>query len=117
MDESLRGIAQPRDSMFLRNVGHMASRGREAQVRVSYQSEPIVGFFAGLDEGYVQVCVTSDQTLEMVDRSAIVSVKETGRTLSDLHHKLDAMALETLRKKIDHFQRKMSFTLGRKQQR
>lgn len=110
-------IAQPRHTMFERNIGHMGSRGREVALRLTYQSEPVIGFFAGIDEGYVQLCLTIDQTLETFSREHVVSVKETGRTINDLQREgVDEQSVERLRKKIEHFQKKMSYTFQRKSQ-
>lgn len=104
-------LAQPKASMFERNVGHMASRGREAKVVLRGMPEAITGFFAGLDEEYVQVCNTVDQTLVNIDRDEIILVAETGSTLASLEREsnFDSVSIRRIREKIEHFQRRSSY--------
>jgi len=113
MTESDEKLAQPEASMFERNVGHMASRGREAKVVVRGLPDPVIGFFAGLDDQYVQMCITKTQGLAEINRSDVIMVEETGHTLSDYDRiatgsstDIDEEFVRRIRKRIEHFQKK-----------
>lgn len=90
--------------MFERNVAHLARGGREVSVVVDGQ-EPVVGFFSGMDEAFIQLCRTETQLQTLIDRTAIVAVDETGRTIAT-YEKDGALgddALSRLRSRIRHF--------------
>jgi hypothetical protein len=89
-------LAQPEYDMFERNIAHLASRGREVQVRVGGSplhesdaadgpgadtSRAYVGFLAGLDEGYLQLCRTDNQCFVLIDREAVTEIEATGRSI------------------------------------
>lgn len=76
-------LAQVGDVMFERNLSHLASKGRELIVQTSGGDE-FIGFAAGLDDEYLQVCLTDDQTLVLLNRSYLSSIMETGRSLEDM---------------------------------
>ena len=67
--------------MFERNVAHLASRWKE--VRVTSSTSAKVGFLAGLDEKYIQLCVTSNGKMDLILRDKIITLEETGRSLED----------------------------------
>ena len=84
--------------MFERNVAYLASRGREVRIRTHRLSTPpfrdvvrgegadgedreYVGFIAGLDEFWLQLCLTETQYMVQIDRLAIATMEDTGRTL------------------------------------
>lgn len=108
-------LAQPKDSMFERNIGHMASRNREAYITTSAFPMALRGFLAGLDEEWLQICLTEDQTLAEIRRDTIVMVMESGRTLSDLEREstLSEQDARKIREKTEHFQRKSSHVFRR----
>lgn len=98
-------LAQPAEEMFERNVAHLARGGREVAVVVDGQPEPIVGFFSGMDAAFIQVCRTETQLQTLIDRTAIVAVDETGRTIAT-YERGEALAedeLGRLRNRIRHF--------------
>lgn len=104
------GLAQPYEQMFERNVGHMAKRGREVEVWVEGQPAPRIGFLAGLDEEYLQLCITKTQTLSNIRRDVIASVDETGLTLGGLLRDSRGTVFEQssmmIEAKVGHFQKK-----------
>jgi hypothetical protein len=109
-------LEQPEDSMFSRNAGHIARRGREVSVAVVGFDEPKVGFLAGLDEEYVQICLTTDQTLANVHRQYIVSMDETGNTIgSFIKAGMDPDITKRIQEKTVNFQKRASYLYGRKQ--
>lgn len=77
-------LAQPSEVMFERNVGHIAKRAGEVEVYVEGIAEPKIGFLAGMDEQYLQVCLSKNGTLSNIRRDMIVSVDETGRSIQDI---------------------------------
>lgn len=79
--ESTERLAQPDGLMFERNVGHIAKRGREVEVWIEGIPDPRTGFLAGLDDEYVQLCLTKTQALSNIRRDHVISIDETGRTL------------------------------------
>lgn len=104
------GLAQPFEQMFERNVGHIAKRGREVEVWVEGIPEPRVGFLAGLDEEYLQVCLTRTQSLSNIRRDMIASVDETGRSLGafirDSKGTDEEEVASRIRERVGHFQKK-----------
>src|SRR5438874_2251574 len=87
-------IAQRDYQMFERNIVHLARRAREVRVGVGRGSvenladgtsgaawRSYVGFLAGLDEGYIQICRTDNQCLVLIDRDEITEVEATGNTI------------------------------------
>lgn len=97
-------LAQPAEEMFERNVAHLARGGREVAIRVDGQAEPIVGFFSGMDEAFIQLCRTETQLQTLIDRTAIVAVDETGRTIATYERGgISDDALGRLRGRIRHF--------------
>lgn len=110
------GLAQPYEQMFERNVGHIAKRGREVSVWIEGQPEPRIGFLAGLDEEYLQVCITKTQTLSNIRRDMIASVDETGVTLGSLIRDSRGTDFEEsaykVEEKVGHFQKKALAVLG-----
>ena len=74
-------LAQPDAAMFDRNLGHLARRGKEVEVWIAGVPTSRTGFIAGLDETYVQLCLTSNQTLSQLKRDDIVTVDETGNSI------------------------------------
>ena len=120
MDEDVESLAQEGDSMFVRNVGHASSRGREVIIHLDGMP-PVVGFFAGLDDEFVQVCLSSNQALVEIKRVYIIMVEETGKTLNN-HAKLTSGPesiltedeVRRIREKTDHFRRKSAYLFRRK---
>lgn len=110
-------MAQPYEEMFERNVGHVASRGKEVEVWVEGLPSPKVGFLAGLDDEFLQVCITDTQTLSNVRRDSVVSMDETGRTIGTLITGAKGTSKEEsvlhLRDKVKHFQSKATHLYGR----
>lgn len=76
-------LAQIGDVMFERNLSHLASKGRELILSTA-GGEEFVGFVAGLDDEYIQVCLTDDQSLALVNRSYLSTISESGRSLEDM---------------------------------
>ncbi len=89
-------LAQPEYDMFERNIAHLASRGREVRVRVgggpsngneaadgpgADSSREYLGFLAGLDEGFLQLCRTDNQCFVLIDRDAVTEIEATGKSL------------------------------------
>lgn len=107
-------LPQPGDSMFIRNVGHMAARGREARLWIINHPNPVIGFFAGLDDKYIQVCKTNDSSLTNIEKTFIVMIEETGNTLWE-YEKIGTLSLDgkpvdvrLLREKTYYFRKKAS---------
>lgn len=109
-------VAQPRSTMFERNIGHAASRGREIRI-IQKVGETVTGFIGGLDEEYLQVCNTHDQTLETINRENIASWKETGNTLNTFERDsvMSPEDLKKIRDRVDHFMKKMAYAFQKKQ--
>lgn len=100
-------LAQPGEQMFERNVAHQARLGKEVRV-VTDKVDPVVGYWAGMDDGFVQLCKSSDQTLILIDRSVIHTVEETGRFLRDMEEAADVnvrMKAKRIRERTQHFAR------------
>lgn len=103
-----RPLAQPNSEMFERNIGHLASNEKEVLVRVYYEDESYVGFIAGLDDEYLQLCLSeANQSLVLIDRMSITSLKETGNTLYDyeMDPNFDEEVVERIRERCKHFVR------------
>ncbi|MDP9342522.1 MAG: hypothetical protein M3Q23_10625 [Actinomycetota bacterium] len=112
-------IAQPEYDMFERNIAHLASRGREVRVRVrgdhphadegadrpgAHSSREYVGFLAGLDEGYIQICRTDNQCHVLIDRDAITEVEATGRSIWTYEQDgIDSRSLKRIKAGCGHF--------------
>lgn len=78
-------LSQPNDEMFLRNLAIMASRGQEVEVETAGDKEPLVGYLAGLDDEFLQICTSTDTVdLCLVSRIQITTISPTGITLGDL---------------------------------
>lgn len=121
--ESTESLAQPNNEMFIRNIGHIAKRGREVEVWMDGVAEPRVGFLAGLDDEYLQVCITATQSLANIRRDVIISIEETGKTLGYYLTHPDALitrssvtlsedGVKRIQQKIGHFQRKAAYLYG-----
>lgn len=114
-----KGIAQPKDTMFVRNVAHAASRGKEVTIKTKLGDE-VTGFVAGLDEEFIQICDTADQSLEIISRANgnISSFKETGKTLTSYTREgFEPEKLKRIRDRVEHYSKKMSFQLSNKKVR
>ena len=101
-------LAQPDADMFVRNIGHLARRGREVEIWLRGVPQSRVGFIAGLDEEYVQVCLTDNQTLSQLHRDDIVTLDETGNSLG-IYARDDILtpeAIDRIKERIEHFRRK-----------
>lgn len=100
------GLSQDRNEMFERNLGHIARGAREVKLWVDGVEEPRVGFLAGLDEQFIQVCLTDSQTLSTIDREFLTMLEETGNTLGTYarDNVLDSETVGRIRDKISHFQ-------------
>lgn len=83
-EEKKRRLAQSEDEMMERNLALIVARGKEVDVRTSVTDSPYTGFVAGLDEFYLQICLTKNSSQILVNRDHIVAIESTGRTLSDL---------------------------------
>src|SRR3954465_13618750 len=77
-------LAQPAYAMFERNIAHFAKKGREVEVWIEGIPDAKVGFIAGLDEEYLQLCLTDSANLSSVRRDMIISVDETGFSIGKL---------------------------------
>lgn len=112
MDERL---AQPYDEMFERNIAHVGRRGREVEIWVEGIPEPKVGFAAGLDEEYLQLCLTKNANLASIRRDLIASMDETGTSLGKLIRESrgneDEYRVNKIRDKIGSFQKRASYVL------
>jgi hypothetical protein len=107
MDDKL---AQPDADMFERNIGHLARRGKEVEIWLRGVPEPRIGFIAGLDDQYVQICLTNNQTLSQLHRNDIVTLEETGQSLGILARDdiLGEEELDRIKERVEHFRRKAS---------
>jgi hypothetical protein len=107
MGESSDQLAQSSDQMFVRNCGHAAKRSREVEVWIEGIPTPRIGFLAGLDEEFLQLCLTEGQTLSTVRRDLVVSMEETGRQLGKMARdgEIGEDAANRIRKQTEHFQR------------
>jgi hypothetical protein len=101
--------------MFERNIGHIAKLGKEVELWVEGLPSPKVGFLAGLDDEFIQLCLTDNQTLSNIRRDMVVSVDETGRTIGSLRNEsFDGSEIDRIRQKVKHFQNKASMLYGRR---
>jgi hypothetical protein len=109
-------LAQPEAAMFERNVGHIARRGKEVEIWIKGVPDSRIGFIAGLDEIYVQVCLTKNQTLSQLKREDIVTLDETGNSIGSYVKSgiLDDDSIHHIQEKIEHFRRKASALYPRK---
>lgn len=101
----MESLAQQGDVMFERNIAHIARAGREVQVWVEGIPEPRIGFVAGLDEQFLQVCLSqSPNALANLGLDYVISVEETGMTLG-LYAKAgeDPEALARIKDKVNPF--------------
>lgn len=112
MTETQDQLAQQSDDMFVRNCGHAAKRGREVEVWIEGIPTPRVGFLAGLDDEFVQICLTRTQTLSNVRRDSIITLDETGRTIGALAQAEPGEVVDRIRQKIGHFQKRAAFVYG-----
>lgn len=87
-EEGERKLAQLGDQMFERNLAILAAKGREICVSTTIDDE-YTGFASGLDDEYLQLCLTDDQSHVLVNRSYVVRLEETGRTLDDVEETVD----------------------------
>lgn len=78
-----RKLAQPADLMFERNFAILASKAKELRIQTS-NGDVYQGFASGLDDEYVQLCLSDNSALMLINRSYIVDVVETGLSLDDL---------------------------------
>lgn len=109
-------LAQQAESMIERNIGHLAMKGKEVQVFVEILPEPRVGFISGLDSEFIQICLTSDQTLANIRRDSVISLDETGNTIGT-YVKSEGLSEESLRRLQDRvrvFKRRAMFVYGAK---
>jgi hypothetical protein len=116
MESDVR-LAQPDDLMFERNVGHFAKRGREVEIWLEGIPEPKVGFLAGLDEQFLQLCLTKNAALSNIRIDLVVSMEDTGRTIGTLIKKSrgtpdEEAAASKIKEKINHFQNRASTIYG-----
>lgn len=100
------GLSQDSNEMFERNLGHIARGAREVSLWVDGLDEPRTGFLAGLDEQFIQLCLTDTQTLSTIDREFLTMIEETGNTLGTYARDniLDVPTVSRIREKISHFQ-------------
>lgn len=85
--------------MFERNLAILAGKGQEIEV-VTAADDRHIGFAAGLDNEYLQICASDGQRMHLINREFIVQVTGTGRFMSDL-----SVAAEGLvRANCSHFQ-------------
>lgn len=97
-------LAQPAEEMFERNVAHLARGGREVAIRVDGQGEPIVGFFSGMDQSFIQLCRTESQLQTLIDRTAIIAVDETGQTIASYERGgLSEDEVSRIKSRVRHF--------------
>ncbi len=78
-----RALAQEKDQMWERNLSIIASKNREVEVITTYEEE-LIGFIAGLDEQFVQVCLSKSAVQVLVNRNHLIQIQETGKDLSDI---------------------------------
>ncbi len=106
-----RLVAQPDEQMFERNIAHMASERRE--VVVTLDTEPVlehVGFIAGLDEQWLELCISRSTDKVLLQRDAIVSVSGTRRRLSTLPPGPES---DRIRRRVEIFSALCEDRLGR----
>ncbi len=115
--EEPQHLAQPSDTMLERNLGHLAKRGREIEVWIEGITDPKTGFIAGLDEEFLQMCLSKNASLSNVRRDMIVSLDETGLNIGNLIRDArgtpDEFRVERIREKINFFQKHAAFVLGK----
>lgn len=83
-----RKLAQLGDIMFERNLAILSAKGKEIRVSTTTRDD-YIGFASGLDDEYLQLCLTEDQTHVLVNRSYVVRLEETGQTLDDIEATVD----------------------------
>jgi hypothetical protein len=102
-------IAQPDESMFERNLGHLATRGKEVAIYVDVDFDlPIIGFLAGLDQEWIELA-SEDGRSWFLSRRKIVAIKTTGRVIDDIE---EAGAKRVVRDQCHHFMKRMSYAFG-----
>lgn len=75
-------LAQDDAVMFERNISIIASKTREI-VACTAAGVECVGFVAGLDDEWIQICRSEDGTSMSLLRRDVIEVSETGQTLHD----------------------------------
>lgn len=99
---SERKLAQPGDMMFERNLSILAAKGKEIEV-FDANGGVYRGFTSGLDDEYLQLCMTDDQAHVMLNRSYIVNLIETGLTLEELEFEDPSLA-RRIKERVRTFQ-------------
>lgn len=109
-------LSQPQDLMFERNVGHIAKRGREVEIWIEGIPQSKTGFLAGLDDDFIQMCISKSGTLSNVRRDMIVSMDETGVTIGtmirDSRGTIHEGHVLKIKEKVNHFQKKAEAIYG-----
>lgn len=99
--ESRDRLAQSRDQMFERNISIMGERKSEVTV-ISSLHDDYVGFIAGLDEKFMQICLSDSGRYALINRDAIISVEQTGVSLESIE---DERLRNYIERRIAHFAR------------
>lgn len=106
-------LVQPSELMFERNVGHLAMRGKEVEVFVEGLTEPRVGFICGLDEEFLQLVLTKNQTFSHLRRDMLISMDETGETIGTyVKSGVDRSVINIITDKTANFRIKASHLYG-----
>jgi hypothetical protein len=107
-----RRLAQASDAMFERNLSILAARGKELAIATT-TPETFIGYASGLDEEYLQMCLSEDQSLVLINREYIVRVSETGETLEGVGQ-TDAAKRERIRDRVCAFMNVAGHHSGRR---
>ncbi len=88
-----RTLAQSEDTMWERNLSIIASKNREVCVVTTFEDE-LIGYIAGLDKQFVQICLSDSATQVLINRVHLILVRETGKELWNISD-------ESLRRKVE----------------
>lgn len=102
-NEDIGALAQSDSKMFERNVAILAAQGQQVYIVTSNEEESLTGFLAGLDENWLQVCISTRTqfSLSLVNRQQIVSIASTGLRLEHM----SPFEREEIERHTSHFQR------------
>lgn len=101
-------VAQSGESMFERNIAHIAKKHQEVKVVVDAEERemadpglgiPLIGFLAGLDDHWIELRTTEDEKQILVARAGVLMVVVTGRRIRDLEPEKS----QRLRSQTQHF--------------
>ena len=90
-------LSQPEDIMFERNLALLVAKEREVELVSSY--DVYRGMVSGVDEKFIQLCLTDEKVFMLFNRDHVISIVESGNALDDVDEED-----QTIRNMIANFQ-------------